>query len=75
MDCCEYECDQGRNCPVRRQRAYPATLPAELPVWPDTAKASTLRRIGRIAAALAGYVVLLMALMCAATAVAVWLSL
>ena len=37
MNCCdEYgDCRQGRDCPVRRQHAYPAILPPDLPVWPD----------------------------------------
>ena len=37
MNCCDEfgDCRQGRDCPVRRQRAYPDTLPPELPVWPE----------------------------------------
>ncbi len=37
MNCCDdnIDCQQGRNYPVRRQSAYPATIPPELPVWPQ----------------------------------------
>jgi hypothetical protein len=30
-DCCTYQCEQGRNCPVRRVRAG-ATPPPDLPI-------------------------------------------
>lgn len=75
MNCCNDYGDyrQGRDCPVRRQRAYPSTLPPELPVWPQREAQSDWRvRLLNVAAA-AGYAGLLMVLIgCAALAIHAW---
>lgn len=64
MNCCDEngDCRQGRDCPVRRQRAYPETLPTDLPIWPQRANTPDWRvRLLNVASA-AGYAGLLMAL-------------
>ena len=68
MNCCDEngDCRQGRDCPVRRQRAYPATLPPNLPVWPEPEPLPDWkRRVLNIAAAL-GYAGLLVVLVSSA---------
>ena len=37
MNCCDYDCDQGHNCPVRNHttRTYPRTLREAFPHAPD----------------------------------------
>lgn len=77
MDCCEFEkCTEQFNCPVRRQPAYPATVPPELPIWPNPVpRESYFDRVLRIAAALAGYADLLFALMSVAAVIAYWMAL
>jgi hypothetical protein len=63
MNCCDDftgECNQGRDCPVRRQRAYPETLPPELPLWPQSASRPGWReRLANVATA-AGYAAVIM---------------
>lgn len=64
MNCCNDfgDCRQGRDCPVRRQRAYPETLPPDLPVWPESRPAAQWRaRLANLASA-AGYAGLIMML-------------
>ena len=73
MNCCDYGCAQGHGCPVRRQPPYPATLPPDLPVWPDQSPLAR-RRTANLAKSLVGRAVFLLALMCAAGSVAVWLA-
>jgi hypothetical protein len=62
MNCCDDHggCRQGRDCPVRRQPAYPATLPPELPVWPERAPQPRWRRRLRSVASAAGYAAMTM---------------
>lgn len=77
MNCCDAfgHCMQGHSCPVRRQPPYPATLPPDLPVWPEPVPRSvTRRRAANLAAALAGYAVTLACLMAAAASVAAWMA-
>lgn len=63
MNCCDEwgNCRQGRDCPVRRQAAYPATLPPNLPGWDDNTNACTTarKRLTNIAA-VAGYAAVVM---------------
>ena len=75
MNCCDAfgSCRQGRDCPVRRQPPYPATLPPDLPVWPDRSPPAR-RRAASLAKSLAGRAACIVALMCAAGSVAVWLA-
>lgn len=64
MNCCNDfgECTRGHDCPARRQRAYPETLPPELPVWPESKPAAQWRaRLANLASA-AGYAGLIMML-------------
>jgi len=37
MTCCDYDCDQGHNCPARNDttRTYPRTLEEAFPHAPD----------------------------------------
>ena len=38
MNCCDYECSQGDNCPARvnpTHRRYPRTLAEAFPRYPD----------------------------------------
>ena len=76
MNCCDEfgDCRQGRDCPVRRQRAYPATLPPDLPVWPDRrAKPIWRQRLSAVASA-AGYAAFTILAMGAAVLVSVMLA-
>ena len=78
MNCCdEYgDCRQGRDCPVRRQRAYPATLPPELPVWPDKKPMPAWQQRLLNLASCAGYAsVVMLCIGSAAAAVYVWATL
>ena len=41
MNCCDYQCDQGRNCPARVARIgarYPAAEPLSSNVFPSLMK-------------------------------------
>ena len=58
MNCCDDfgNCRQGRDCPARRQAAYPATLPPNLPGWTDNSNAcETERKRFANIASVAGY--------------------
>lgn len=53
-------CNELKDRATRRQCAYPATIPAELPVWPDLASQTTWRtRLSSLASA-AGYAAAIM---------------
>jgi len=71
MNCCDHDCAQGRDCLVRRQPPYPATLPPDPPAWPNQSPPAR-RRAANLAASLAGYAVCILALMGAAGSIAVW---
>ena len=77
MNCCnDYgDCRQGRDCPARRQRAYPETLPPDLPFWPDSRPGAQWRgRLLNLASA-AGYAGTIMTLIgVAALAAYAWVS-
>ena len=63
MNCCDDfgNCRQGCDCPARRQAAYPATLPPNLPGWDDNSNACTnaRKRFANIAS-VAGYSAVIM---------------
>lgn len=63
MNCCDEwgNCRQGRYCPARRQAAYPATLPPNLPGWGDNSNACehARKRLASIAS-VAGYAAVVM---------------
>lgn len=62
-----------RNYPARRQRAYPQTLPPDLPIWPDSRPRAAWKARLRNLASAAGYAGLLMTLIgTAALATYVW---
>jgi len=77
MNCCDDhgDCRQGRDCPVRRQRAYPETLPPDLPVWPESRPGAQWRiRLLNLVSA-AGYAgVLMMLIGGALLAIHAWVS-
>ena len=78
MNCCDGfgNCRQGRDCPVRRQAPYPATLPPDLPVWPDRDRDALWRRRLQELAFVAGHAaVAILMLVCAAMAAAGWVQL
>ena len=78
MNCCDGfgNCRQGRDCPVRRQAPYPATLPPDLPVWPDRDRDALCRRRLQAISSAAGYAaVAILMLGCAAMAAAGWVQL
>lgn len=56
MNCCDYDCHQGRNCPARVARCKPVMLAAE-PLPP--AKKPRLLRLGAWAVLLLIYLGLL----------------
>lgn len=63
MNCCDDfgNCRQGRDCPARRQAAYPATLPPNLPGWADNSNACEHARKRLVSiAAVAGYAAVVM---------------
>jgi hypothetical protein len=35
QDCCTYECEQGKNCPVRTRRVRAGHPPADIDLWVD----------------------------------------
>ena len=63
MNCCDKwgSCRQGRDCPVQRQAAYPATVPPNLPGWADNSNACehARKRLANIAS-VAGYAAVVM---------------
>lgn len=63
MNCCNEwgNCRQGRDCPVRRQAAYPATVPPNLPGWDDNSNVceNARTRLANIAS-VAGYAAVVM---------------
>lgn len=63
MNCCDDfgNCRQDRDCPVRRQAAYPATLPPNLPGWTDNSNSCehARKRLANIAS-VAGYAAVVM---------------
>lgn len=66
-------CNELENRAARRQRAYPATLPAELPVWPDLALRPTWRARLASLVSVAGYAAAIMVATGAVTALTVLL--
>lgn len=77
MQCCNEfgDCRQGRDCPVRRQRAYPATLPPDLPVWPDDQPVPVWKQRLLNLGSVAGYAgVIVLTLGCAVLAVHAWVA-
>jgi len=48
MNCCDYDCDQGHNCPVRNHttRTYPRTLQEAFPHAPDPVWEAEMRGYG-----------------------------
>ena len=77
MQCCDEfgDCRQGRDCPVRRQRAYPETLPPDLPVWPEARPVPAWKQRLLNLGAVAGYAgVILLSIGCAVLAVHAWVA-